>query len=64
MINVSPCKKSDYNVLSQIEKSNFQDPISKIELNLVSFLVKYSFILFFISIILIYLVIVFYIAIL
>ena len=32
MINVSPCNKSDYNVLSQIEKSIFQDPISKIEL--------------------------------
>ena len=32
MINVSPCKKSDYDVLSQIEKSIFQDPISKIEL--------------------------------
>ena len=32
MINVSPCKKSDYNVLSQIEKSIFQGPISKIEL--------------------------------
>ena len=32
MINVSPCKKSDYDVLNQIEKSIFQDPISKIEL--------------------------------
>ena len=32
MINVSQCKKSDYDVLSQIEKSIFQDPISKIEL--------------------------------
>ena len=32
MINVSLCKKSDYDVLSQIEKSIFQDPISKIEL--------------------------------
>ena len=32
MINISPCKKSDYDVLSQIEKSIFQDPISKIEL--------------------------------
>ena len=32
MINISPCKKSDYNILIQIEKNIFQDPISKIEL--------------------------------
>ena len=32
MINVIPCKKSDYHVLIQIEKSIFQDPVSKIEL--------------------------------
>ena len=31
MINVSPCKKSDYDVLSQIEKSIFQDSMSKFE---------------------------------
>ena len=30
MINVSPCKKSDYDVLSQIEKSIFQDQMSTI----------------------------------
>ena len=29
MINVSPCKKSDYDVISQIEKSIFRDPISR-----------------------------------
>ena len=32
MINVSPCKKSDYDVLKKKKKSIFQDPISKIEL--------------------------------
>ena len=32
MINVSPCKNSDYKVLTQIEKSYFQHPMSKIEL--------------------------------
>ena len=32
MINVIPCKKSDYDVLTQIDKSIFHDPMSKIEL--------------------------------
>ena len=32
MINVIQCKKSDYDVLTQIDKSIFQDPMSKIEL--------------------------------
>ena len=32
MINVISCKKSDYDTLIQIEKSIFQNPMSKIEL--------------------------------
>ena len=32
MINISPCKNSDYDELIEIEKSIFQDPILKIEL--------------------------------
>ena len=32
MINVIPCKKSDYDVLTQIDKSIFHDTMSKIEL--------------------------------
>ena len=34
MINISPCKKSDYEVLTQIEKSIFQEPMSNNELKI------------------------------